>query len=57
MAVPVGVGTAIYLAEYAPTKISRAISMLVDLLAAIPSVVLGFIGLVTMLRASARVPR
>ena len=38
LAVPIGVGAAIYLAEYAPPKVSKAISILVDLLAAIPSV-------------------
>lgn len=41
IAVPVGVGVAIYLAEYAPYMIRRVVSMLVDLLAAIPSVVYG----------------
>ena len=45
LAVPVGVGTAIYLAEYAPPKVSKAISILVDLLAAIPSVIYGLWGI------------
>lgn len=41
IAVPIGLGTAIYLAEYAPYGVRRALSLLVDLLAAIPSVVYG----------------
>ena len=41
IAVPIGVGTALYLAEYAPIWIRNTVSMLVDLLAAIPSVVYG----------------
>src|SRR5262249_34926845 len=41
LAVPVGVGVAIYLAEYAPAKVAQVVSALVDLLAAIPSVIYG----------------
>jgi phosphate transport system permease protein len=41
LAVPVGIGCAIYLAEYAPEGLRRPLSMMVDLLAAIPSVVYG----------------
>ena len=41
LAVPVGLGCAIYLAEYAPHWVRKTISLLVDLLAAIPSVVYG----------------
>jgi phosphate transport system permease protein len=41
IAVPIGLGCAIYLAEYAPHWIRKIISLLVDLLAAIPSVVYG----------------
>jgi phosphate transport system permease protein len=41
IAVPVGVGCAIYLAEYAPGWLRKSMSLLVDLLAAIPSVVYG----------------
>ena len=41
IAVPIGLGTAIYLAEYAPTGVRKSVSLLVDLLAAIPSVVYG----------------
>ena len=45
LAVPIGVGAAIYLAEYAPPKVSKVISILVDLLAAIPSVIYGLWGI------------
>jgi phosphate transport system permease protein len=45
LAVPIGVGAAIYLAEYAPPQVSKAISILVDLLAAIPSVIYGLWGI------------
>src|ERR1700683_5358133 len=45
LAVPIGVGAAIYLAEYAPPKVSKFISILVDLLAAIPSVIYGLWGI------------
>ena len=41
IAVPIGLGTAVYLAEYAPEWVRRILSMFVDLLAAIPSVVYG----------------
>ncbi len=45
LAVPIGLGTAIFLAEYAPPKIAKLISILVDLLAAIPSVIYGLWGI------------
>src|SRR5437016_4726913 len=44
IAVPLGVGVAIFLAELAPRKISDACAFLIELLAAIPSVVYGLIG-------------
>lgn len=44
-AVPVGLGTAIFLAELAPGRLRELTSYLVELLAAIPSVVYGFWGL------------
>jgi len=45
IAVPIGIGTAIYLAEYAPWWIKNPVSLLVDLLAAIPSVIYGLWGI------------
>ncbi len=44
IAVPMGVGVAIFLSELAPRKISDACAFLIELLAAIPSVVYGLIG-------------
>ena len=46
IAVPIGIGTAIYVAEYAPAKFRSFIRSLTELLVSIPSVVLGFLGLV-----------
>ena len=48
IAVPIGIGTAIFLAEYAPPKLGKLISLLVDLLAAIPSVVYGLWAIFTL---------
>src|SRR5579872_835573 len=45
IAVPLGVGVAIFLAELAPRRLSDVCSFLVELLAAIPSVVYGLIGI------------
>src|ERR1700687_2838670 len=44
ISVPLGVGVAIFLSELAPQKISDTCSFLIELLAAIPSVVYGLIG-------------
>src|SRR5258707_9241600 len=46
IAVPLGVGTAAFLAEIAPGIVRRVGSFLIELLAAIPSVVYGFWGLI-----------
>lgn len=48
IAVPLGVASAIYIAEVAPSKIKEALKSGVELLAAIPSVVLGFVGMITI---------
>jgi phosphate transport system permease protein len=45
IAVPLGLGTAIFLAELAPARLSRWLSLLVELLAAIPSVIYGLVGI------------
>jgi phosphate transport system permease protein len=42
VAAPIGIGAAIYLSEYAPPRVRRVLKPGVELLAAIPSVVLGF---------------
>ncbi|MEM7143132.1 MAG: phosphate ABC transporter permease subunit PstC [Actinomycetota bacterium] len=42
VAVPVGLGVAFYLSEYAPGRVRRIVKPLIETLASIPSVVLGF---------------
>lgn len=48
IAVPLSVGAALYIAEFAHGKTRETLKILVELLAAIPSVVWGFIGLTIM---------
>jgi phosphate transport system permease protein len=48
ISIPIGIGCAIYIAEIAPLKIKETLKAGIELLAAIPSVVLGFIGMVTL---------
>ena len=48
ISVPLGVAAAVYIAEVAPGRLKEVLKSGVELLAAIPSVVLGFIGLVTI---------
>ena len=48
IAVPLGVSAAIYISEVAPKKTKEILKSGIELLAAIPSVVLGFIGMVTI---------
>jgi phosphate transport system permease protein len=45
IALPLGLAAAIFLAELAPRRISDAISFLIDLLAAVPSVIYGLLGI------------
>jgi len=45
VAVPFSIGAAIYIGEFATGKVRESLKILVELLAAIPSVVWGFIGL------------
>ena len=48
ISIPIGVACAVYIAEIAPSKIKEVLKAGIELLAAIPSVVLGFIGMVTL---------
>jgi phosphate transport system permease protein len=48
LATPLALGVAIFLAEFAPAKVRQPIAFLVDLLAAIPSVVYGLWGLMVL---------
>ena len=45
VAVPLGVGSAIFLAELAPPRISNALTFMIELLAAVPSVIYGLLGI------------
>ena len=51
IAVPLGVGVAIFLAELAPPRLSAVAGMLLELLAAIPSVIYGLIGIAVLVPA------
>lgn len=48
IALPFGIGTAVYLSEVAPNWIKEILKPLVEILAGIPSVVLGFIGILVL---------
>lgn len=51
-AVPVSVGIALFLSELAPPRLRRPVLYLIDLLAAVPSVVFGLWGLLVLAQAS-----
>ena len=46
ISVPLGVGSAMFIAEVAPKSLKHVLKSLVEILASIPSVVLGFIGII-----------
>jgi phosphate transport system permease protein len=48
VAVPLGLGVAVYLAEYASPKVRRVVKPVVEVLAGIPSVVLGYFAIATI---------
>ncbi|MBU0463068.1 MAG: phosphate ABC transporter permease subunit PstC [Proteobacteria bacterium] len=48
MAIPLGIMTAIYLAEIAPPKVAEIVKPIVELMASMPSVVIGFFGMVVV---------
>ncbi len=48
IAVPVGLGAAIYVSEFAHGKVKETLKVVIELLAAIPSIVWGFIGLMVL---------
>lgn len=45
IAVPIGIGTALFIAYYAPRRLSMGLGFVVDLLAAVPSIIFGLWGL------------
>lgn len=48
ISVPIGVSSAMFIAEVAPKKLKEVLKAGIELLAAIPSVIIGFIGMVTL---------
>lgn len=48
LAVPVSIGIATFLVEYAPEKLSRALGTVIDLLAAVPSIIYGMWGIIVL---------
>jgi len=53
IAIPLGIGAAIFLAELAPARVSDTLEFFIDLLAAVPSVIyglLGFLALIPLMR-------
>lgn len=49
IAVPLGVGAAIFLAELAPRRLSNGLTFLIELLAAVPSVIYGLLGIFVLI--------
>jgi phosphate transport system permease protein len=49
LAVPLGLGAAIFLSELAPPKISAGLSFVIDLLAAVPSVIYGLLAIFALI--------
>ncbi|HXS84195.1 MAG TPA: phosphate ABC transporter permease subunit PstC [Mycobacterium sp.] len=45
LAVPIAIGIAVFLTQYAPARLARPFSAIVDLLAAVPSIVFGLWGI------------
>ena len=45
LAVPVAIGIAVFLTQYAPTRLAKPFSVMVDLLAAVPSIIFGLWGI------------
>jgi phosphate transport system permease protein len=51
ISVPLGVGAAIFLAELAPRRLSSSMTFLIELLAAVPSVIYGLLGIFLLVPA------
>ena len=48
LAIPIGLSAAVYISEFAKPKVKETFKIIIELLAAIPSIVWGFIGLVVL---------
>ena len=51
LAIPIGLGAAVFLSELAPPRISDALTFMIGLLAAVPSVIYGLIGIFVLVPA------
>jgi phosphate transport system permease protein len=51
ISVPLGVGAAVFLAELAPRRLSSSMTFLIELLAAVPSVIYGLLGIFLLIPA------
>jgi phosphate transport system permease protein len=49
IAVPTGIGVALYISEYAPLRLKRPLIAVIDLMAAVPSVIYGLWGLMFLM--------
>jgi phosphate transport system permease protein len=49
ISVPLGVGAAVYLSELAPARVSNVLTFLIELLAAVPSVIFGLLAIFTLI--------
>ncbi|MEK6494885.1 phosphate ABC transporter permease subunit PstC [Myroides odoratimimus] len=48
IAIPLGIGTAAFISEYAGTRLKNILKPAIEMLAAVPSVVIGFLGIVVV---------
>jgi phosphate transport system permease protein len=48
IAVPIAIGIALFITQYAPKRIARPVAYIVDLLAAIPSIIYGIWGIIVL---------
>jgi phosphate transport system permease protein len=55
IAVPLGIFTAAYISEFAPSKLQTILKPVIEMLAAIPSVAIGFLGIVLIGPAIAKI--
>ena len=56
VALPIGITIAIYLSEYAPKKLRKIIKPLLEVLAAVPTVVYGFFALMVVTFFTTTIP-
>lgn len=48
IAIPIGIGTAVYIAEIAPRNVREVLKPFIEILAGLPSVLLGFLGILIL---------